>query len=86
MADREDGAPAHARLLAEPRGDLLLHVQRKVVTPNDFYDLADVEDRLLAFQDRYNFTAQLFNWTYTRHDLDDLLKRISAHEARASLS
>jgi hypothetical protein len=58
-------------------------VQRKVVTPNDFYDLADVEDRLLAFQDRYNFT---FNWSYTRHDLDALLKRISRHEARPSLT
>jgi transposase len=55
-------------------------VQRKVLTPNDFYDLADVEARLTAFQDRYNFTARPFNWTYTRHDLDDLLKRIAAHE------
>ncbi len=51
-------------------------VQRKVVTPNDFHDLADVEDRLMAFQDRYNFTARPFNWRYTRHDLDDLLKRL----------
>ena len=33
-------------------------VQRKVVTPNDFYDLADVENRLEAFQDRYNFAAR----------------------------
>jgi hypothetical protein len=57
-------------------------VQRKVLTPNDFYDLADVEDRLLAFQDRYNFTARSFNWRYTRHDLDDLLKRLRAHEPR----
>lgn len=61
-------------------------VQRKVLTPNDFYDLADIEDRLLAFQDRYNFTARPFNWRYTRHDLDDLLKRISAHETRAPLT
>ena len=61
-------------------------VQRKVVTPNDFYDLADVEDRLLAFQNRYNFTARPFNWSYTRQDLDALLKRISTHEARASLT
>jgi DNA helicase-2/ATP-dependent DNA helicase PcrA len=28
-------------------------VQRKVLTPNDFRSLAEVEDRLLAFQDRY---------------------------------
>jgi transposase len=32
-------------------------VQRKVVTPNDFYDLADVQTRLEAFQDRYNFAV-----------------------------
>jgi transposase len=55
-------------------------VQRKVVTPNDFYDLTDLEDRLMAFQNRYNFTARPFNWTYTRHDLNDLLKRTTAHQ------
>jgi hypothetical protein len=32
-------------------------VQRKVVTPNDFYDLVDVENRLMAFQDLYNAAA-----------------------------
>jgi transposase len=55
-------------------------VQRRVVTPNDFYDLTDVEDRLMAFQNRYNFTARPFRWSYTRHDLNDLLKRTAAHE------
>ena len=38
-------------------------VQRKVVTPNDFYDLAEVQNRLAAFEDRYNFAARPFNWT-----------------------
>lgn len=55
-------------------------VQRKVVTPNDFYDLADVEARLTAFQDLYNFAARPFNWRYTRADLNTTLKRIAAHE------
>jgi hypothetical protein len=55
-------------------------VQRKILTPNDFYNLADVEDRLMAFQDRYNFTARPFRWNYTRHDLDALLKRLAAHD------
>ena len=55
-------------------------VQRKVVTPNDFYDLADVENRLMAFQDIYNFAARPFNWRYTRTDLEATLKRIAAHE------
>ena len=55
-------------------------VQRKVVTPNDFYDLADVQARLEAFQDLYNFAARPFNWRYTRTDLEATLKRIAAHE------
>ncbi|MFE9656573.1 transposase [Micromonospora sp. NPDC006431] len=55
-------------------------VQRKVVTPNDFYDLTDVEDRLTAFQDHYNLGARPFNWRYTKKDLDALLKRLTVHE------
>ena len=54
-------------------------VQRKVVTPNDFHDLADIEARLEAFEDHYNFLARPFNWRYTKHDLDQLLKRLAAH-------
>jgi hypothetical protein len=58
-------------------------VQRKVVTPNDFYDLADVENRLMAFQDLYNLAARPFNWKYTKKDLNALLARIAAHEPDA---
>ena len=54
-------------------------VQRKVVTPNDFYDLADVEARLEAFQDHYNFAARPFNWRYTTKDLNELIDRLAAH-------
>ncbi|MFF3985109.1 IS630 family transposase [Streptomyces sp. NPDC001797] len=54
-------------------------VQRKVVTPNDFTDLAQVEDRLRAFEDRYNATAQPFQWKFTTSDLDDLLARLDRH-------
>jgi transposase len=53
--------------------------QRKVLTPNDFTDLADVAARLEAFEDRYNFTAKPFNWRYTKKDLDALLERLTAH-------
>jgi transposase len=52
-------------------------VQRKVVTPNDFYDLADVENRLEAFHDHYNLAARPFNWRYTKKDLDATLKRLT---------
>ncbi|MER5850492.1 transposase [Streptomyces sp. NPDC002012] len=43
-------------------------VQRKVVTPNDFTDLAQVGDRLRAFEDRYNATATRARLP-TRHSL-----------------
>jgi transposase len=58
-------------------------VQRKVVTPNDFYDLADVENRLMAFQALYNLAARPFTWKYTTHDLNALLKRLAVHEPDA---
>jgi transposase len=61
-------------------------VQRKVVTPNDFYDLADVEDRLLAFQDLYSAAARPFNWKYTTKDLNALMARIAAHEEDSPLT
>jgi transposase len=61
-------------------------VQRKVVAPNDFTDLAEVEARLLAFQRRYEQTAAPFDWHFTRSDLDRLLRRLEEHEhpARAA--
>ncbi|WP_241195182.1 IS630 family transposase [Streptomyces sp. ADI93-02] len=54
-------------------------VQRKVVQPNDFTDLTQVRDRLRAFEDHYNATAQPFQWKFTTTDLDDLLARLDRH-------
>jgi hypothetical protein len=51
-------------------------VQRKVLTPNDFPSLAAVEERLLAFQNRYEAMAQPFEWKFTRRDLAALLNKI----------
>ena len=48
-------------------------VQRKVLTPNDFPDLAAVERRLLAFEALYNDTAVPFHWRFTRQHLEDRL-------------
>jgi hypothetical protein len=59
-------------------------VQRKVLTPNDFTDLDDVEARLLAFQTRYETSAKPFEWKFTRRDLDLLLKRLASHEPLAT--
>ena len=58
-------------------------VQRKVLTPNDFVDLAEVEARLLGFQHRYEQTAVPFDWRYTKADLDRLLRRLTEHEQLA---
>jgi transposase len=55
-------------------------VQRKVVSPNDFTDLGEVEQRLIDFEKRYNQTARPFQWKFTRDDLYDLLTRIDQHE------
>jgi hypothetical protein len=52
-------------------------VQRKVLTPNDFTSLAELEQRLLAFQCHYERTASPFKWTFTRHDLQTLLTKIA---------
>jgi transposase len=55
-------------------------VQRKVVSPNDFTDLDQIQQRLAAFERRYNATARPFKWKFTTADLDDLLARIERHE------
>jgi hypothetical protein len=51
-------------------------VQRKVLTPNDFADLVEVEARLLDFQDHYERIARPFEWKFTRADLDAVLAKI----------
>ena len=53
-------------------------VQRKVLTPNDFSSLAELEQRLLAFQSHDERTATPFKWTFTRNDLHALLAKIAA--------
>ena len=55
-------------------------IQRKVVTPNDFFDLDQIEMRLADFEDRYNQTAEPFDWTFTRDDLNEFLDRIAQHD------
>ena len=65
LAQRSPGAASRAR------------VQRKVLIPNDFAHLADVETRLLAFERRYEQTAAPFEWCFTRNDLAKLLERLA---------
>ena len=51
-------------------------LQRKAIASGDFVDLDQLADRILAFQDHYNATAEPFDWTYTRSDLNDYLARL----------
>jgi DDE superfamily endonuclease len=55
-------------------------VQRKCLTSNDFASLGAVQERLLAFQRRYEQTAKPFQWKFTRADLAQLLKRLAAKD------
>ncbi len=59
-------------------------VQRKVLTPNDFVDLAEVQARLLAFQDHYERIARPFEWKFTRDDLDAVLAKIQRQPLRTA--
>ncbi len=60
-------------------------VRRKVLSPNDFFDLAEIKARLGAFERRYNAAAKPFNWKFTRDDLDRLLVHVAAHEGATPL-
>ena len=51
-------------------------IQRKVLTPNDFKNLAEVERRLIAFETTYENTSTPFEWKFTRDDLTRLLNRL----------
>jgi hypothetical protein len=52
-------------------------VQRKVLDPNDFASLAELEARLLAFGDRYSAIATPFEWRFTRLDLHRVLAALT---------
>lgn len=59
-------------------------VQRKVIKPANFTDLTTLQQRLMAFQTRYNQTASPFNWRYTKADLDAYLDRLANHQPLAA--
>ena len=54
-------------------------LQRKVITPADAADLDELAARLLAFEARYNATAEPFDWTFTSTKLNALLDRLATH-------
>lgn len=56
-------------------------LQRKALTPNDFGSLADVEDRILGFQQYWEAIATPFDWRFTKEDLGALVRKLDAHAA-----
>jgi hypothetical protein len=70
-------APVHASWLNQIEIYFSI-VQRKVLTPNDFTSLAEVEDRLLRFQVHYESIGRPFQWKFSRDDLNALLKKVAA--------
>jgi hypothetical protein len=57
-------------------------VQRKVLTPNDFASLEEVERRLRLYEVLSNQQPRPFEWTCTRAKLAEFLKRLEAHGVR----
>ena len=55
-------------------------IQRKVIKPADFADLAELADRLERFEDRYNATATPFDWRFSTADLAALLQRVETNQ------
>ncbi len=61
-------------------------VQRKVLEPNDFANLADVARTLNAFERRWNEVAEPFEWNFTRDELAALIDRLTVHEPQLELA
>jgi DDE superfamily endonuclease len=73
--------PVHASWLNQVEIYLSI-IQRKCLTPNDFASLAAVQERLGAFERRYEQAAKPFEWKFTRADLALLMKRLADREQR----
>ncbi|MEV0902165.1 hypothetical protein [Actinoplanes sp. NPDC049802] len=75
--------PVHASWVSQIESYFSI-IQPKVLTPNDFTSLDEVEDRLTAFEQRYNATARPFRRKFTPADLEDLMARIARRANRKS--
>jgi hypothetical protein len=71
--------PIHASWLNQVE-IFFLHRATQVIRPGDVADLEELAQRLLAFQDRYNATAEPFPWRFSRKSLHRLLERLTIHE------
>jgi hypothetical protein len=75
--------PVHASWLNQVEIYFSL-VQRKVLTPNDFASLVEVEQRLRLYEDLCNQRPRPFQWKFTREKLIQFLDRLEARQATQS--
>jgi hypothetical protein len=75
--------PVHASWLNQVEIYFSL-VQRKVLTPNDFASLAEVEQRLRLYEELCNQQPCPFQWKFTREKLIQFLDRLEARRAAQS--
>jgi len=59
-------------------------LQRKVLTPNDFESLEELENSILGFQSEYEEVAKPFEWKFTREDLKNVLARCESEQKLAA--
>jgi DDE superfamily endonuclease len=75
--------PVHASWLNQVEIYFSL-VQRKVLTPNDFTDLAAVEQRLRLYEELTNHCPRPFDWKFDRRKLTAFLRCLEAKRAAKS--
>jgi hypothetical protein len=62
-------------------------VQRKILTPNDFISLKQLEKRIIAFGERfYCSLGSPFPWTFTRQELERRLREPALKAWRARVT
>jgi hypothetical protein len=73
--------PVHASWLNQVE-IYFAQVQRKVLTPNDFADLKEVEQRLRLYEELTNRTPRPFAWEFTTDELHRFLQRLAAKSSQ----
>lgn len=61
-------------------------LQRKVLTPNDFEDLVQLENTILDFQAVYEKAAKPFEWKFTREDLKNVLEKFNSTDMQQKMA
>lgn len=61
-------------------------LQRKVLTPQDFEDLEQLEKRILDFQAIYEKAAKPFEWKFSRQDLKNILAKADSIQIQQKMA